>query len=491
MRPRTRDAFIILTGRALLAPFFFVSIPLMTFALAPAEVGRMALITAAQGWFGLLLISPVGNYVQRRFVEWSSRGLIRSRMLIFTGYSCMAGVLSGIVMITVADALSLGLGERGPWVAALVAGNLGAHTAFASASVGLNILTRRTWYVLLTLGSAWLGLGASAVLTLRLERSAEMWLTGQLLVEAALALVAWTALPARPAAADVTLPSEWVAGALRTVLFSWPLTVSAMLYWLQTQGYSFVVAALFGPDLLGALVISLGIGARVLTAYERLFTDFYLPLFYNDLAQENRPSIAWERYASRLLPTLLIVAAFAVFAGPSLLRLLTTPAYHAYAALAGWGALVEAARIAMNGVALAFHAHLRTGPLVVPSLTSSLVLAAGLVAVGGVPVDAARGVTGALLLGSAAGGVTVSLLALRLLRVELPWWGLRKAAAWSVPLIAVAVAMEASEQVFSTRSTLGIVAIGVLYSLLGMALVSEFRFIDARRRVRSLIGKRH
>lgn len=427
----------------------------------------MALLMAVQGLFALILINPVGMYVMRRLVEWRTLGLLRSRLVAFGAFSLLAAAVAAAVAVVVHATIGVGIAVAPAWLAALTIGYLTAHTAFAHLSLGLNVFNRRQWYVGLSVAAAWIGLVGSILLAVAVAPVAESWLAGQLAVEAALALLAWFALErlgylmgwrgAAPNSGAVVERIGRVAG------FGWPVAVGVGLYWLQTQGYSFVVVRGLGTELLGAMTVSLGLGARILSAYERLFQDLFLPTFYTEVATDRRA--AWDRYARLLLPSLLVVAIFAVAAGPWLVRLLTAPAYHALAWLAAWGAVVEALRVAFGGFTLAFHGHLRTGPLVFPSLAAAATVVLGvLVAVTAAP-DPVLGVAVSL---AAGGVVTVGLstgLARGLLRVQLPLRDLALAIVAMLPLVVLyALAGVVADQ-GSRTVAFGLLTVGSLYTL--------------------------
>src|SRR5438034_11148201 len=71
-----------------------------TALLTPDEVGRRELVLSVASWFALLLISPVGNYLNRQAIEWHLEGRLLESVRRFSMF--LGGVaLVGAVVVSV------------------------------------------------------------------------------------------------------------------------------------------------------------------------------------------------------------------------------------------------------------------------------------------------------------------------------------------------------------------------------------------------------
>ena len=98
MRSQRTDLLIIVIGRILQVAYGVAAMRGVTAVLSPDEIGRRDLVLSVTSWFALLLISPVGNYLNRQAVEWHLEGrLLESvrRFSMFLGGVALVGAASG------------------------------------------------------------------------------------------------------------------------------------------------------------------------------------------------------------------------------------------------------------------------------------------------------------------------------------------------------------------------------------------------------------
>jgi O-antigen/teichoic acid export membrane protein len=469
VRPRIRDAVLLFVGRGLLMPFAFVSLPLMTTLLPPAEIGRMVMVMAIQGWFSLVLISPVGNYVNRMFVEWNARGTLAADLTRFAGYVAAAAAVASVAAALFERFIGVGITIGLGWLVTLVAGHLFVHTLYANLSTGLNLLGRRSWYVGLTVASAWLGLWGSVIAASLFAGTAEMWLAGQLAVEAVLVVVAVAALPF--STTQVVRGPGQARDTLRDAFrFAWPLALGVTLYWVQVQAYPFLLVGPYGTETVGMLAVGLGVGVRMLSAFERFYSDLYLPSYYTSLASavpEGRAE-AWNAYGTRLFASLAVVGIVSTVVGPILLRFLTPAVYHDVAWLAAWGGIIEGLRIAGATIALAFHGGLHTRPLLVPSTVSAATVLVGVGVVVFTRIEPLLGTSLVLVTAGALGAAVTWMLAARTLKTSLDFRLIGVASVAAMPAAIMALAASGG----STPADIALLAMVAAYTVALLVLLS-------------------
>ena len=97
MRLASTNFFFIIAGRALQVVCAVAAMRLITEVLHPDEIGRRDLVLTVTSWFALLLISPVGNYVNRQAVEWDLDGRLLASLHRFSTFVVGVAVVGAIV----------------------------------------------------------------------------------------------------------------------------------------------------------------------------------------------------------------------------------------------------------------------------------------------------------------------------------------------------------------------------------------------------------
>ena len=439
MRSQRTDLLIIVIGRTLQVAYGVAAMRGVTAVLGPDEIGRRDLVLSVTSWFALLLISPVGNYLNRQAIEWHLEGRllesVRRFSMFLGGVALVGAVVVSVLHFTSGIGTPMGLA----WLLWLVSGSLLVGTLTNQLNGLLNIIGFRGWYVLLVNAMSWLGLGLSVALSFRRGKDAESWLSGALLAQ--LLVLGGSMIVLRRVGRAPTgevLESPRAAGFdVRSVFqFSWPLIITTGFYWAQTSGYRFILAELTDVRTIGLLTIGLAIATAPLAMFDTLFTEYYRPIFYRDIkfSTPNQKAQAWGRYASAYFPAILLMAALVVLSGPYLSRVLVSDAFQSVAWLALWGALIQSAlMVYATYVSLSF-ASLDTRALIRPNIL-------GAAAALSLTFLLARRMP---LLGTAIAltvGMVVTMLdaAVRLGRDfphALPWRRLKLAALMAVPLAA-------------------------------------------------------
>jgi O-antigen/teichoic acid export membrane protein len=380
-----RDALVLIAGRFAQALLTVAALRLLTSLLSPAQVGGVYLMLSFAAFFGLFLISPVGNYINRKLHGWQQRGQLLARFRFFNFY--VAGVTLLAPLAVMAGKVLLGTGAEIPLFhfMAAVSFYVYAVTWNQTALPALNMLGRRGAFVSFSVLSAAFGLLFSVGLVYLFGRSAQCWLYGQaaglllvyVVAMAALKRVAGQEAAAEPASGLMT--AENLAG-IRA--FAVPLSVSALFMWLQTQSYRVIVERFAGPEFLGYLVVGLGIAASLAGVTESLAQQLYFPEFYRGLhgtSGEGRKA-ALSRLANRTVPAYIVLTAFACALSQHITRLLAAPNFQHAWKFVLIGAFIELFRMTTNILAAAAHAEMKTSALVKPYLWGGGITAAAVLA---------------------------------------------------------------------------------------------------------------
>jgi O-antigen/teichoic acid export membrane protein len=133
--------------------------------------------------------------------------------------------------------------------------------------------------------------------------------------------------------------------------FAWPVAISVGFNWLQTQGYRFFVADSLGLIALGLFVAGYGISAGLMAAFESVLTTYFQPRFYKRVSNNNLvdQSLAWNKYAGAILPSLILVTFLLAGLAPEL-----GAVYIRNCLLASSHLLSPSNRLTMDGLLKAF-----------------------------------------------------------------------------------------------------------------------------------------
>jgi O-antigen/teichoic acid export membrane protein len=437
-----RHLITIMLGRGLQAVTGVVAIRLLTSFLPPEEAGRCFILLSLSDFFALFLISPMGNYINRKTHEWHRNGTIQNNLHLYWLYLLGVALFAFFFLLLLESTVGLGIDITWLWLLALVAGGLLFNTANVTVTTILNMLGNRIWFVIFTLLTLWVGLGLSFFFTSKINTQAEYWLAGVILAQFLIFFLSYRYLTRslnrsrnepRPGLPSIPKFSTM----LPPFHFAWPLAIVAGLSWVQSQSYRFVLGHFGGLEALGLFAVGYGIAASITIVFESIFDQYYFPIFYKEVSTadlEGRKT-SWNRFAAYLFPGALVMTAFIIACAPYLIKLLVAPQFHEAGRFILWGGLAELTRLLARGFSMMAHAEMKTTWLIPASITGAIVALGGVLALA--QWDP-QGGTGIAL--TVAGFAMLLHLAIRLhkeVAFNLPWRRIFISIALSAPLLVV------------------------------------------------------
>jgi O-antigen/teichoic acid export membrane protein len=247
---------------------------------------------------------------------------------------------------------------------------------------GLNILGHRKLFVSLTNLIPWGGIALSVLLVVHYQGTAEMWLAGQVVAHGIAGLLAVMLFFRKLSATHGQEHGACLAGFQGVpgiARFAWPISISVGLYWMQSQGYRFVLFETSGASAVGIFAIGYAIGAALMIAFETVFSQFYLPAFYKEIsnASEAHRVAAWNRYASAFLPAVVVMVAMVASGGQFFVWLLADKEFQGAASVVALAALAEGLRMVSSTYYMAAVAEKNMKLLILPGLAGALVASVG------------------------------------------------------------------------------------------------------------------
>lgn len=358
---------LVILGRAAQFILLLVANRLVTEFLPPEEMGRLSLVTAAIGLFSLFLVSPVGQFINRRLHAWDDLGRAQHYLTLHWLHLIIVCGLAAVGLALLQQLGVLSFGFSIGWLLLLVCGSLFFNTINQTAIPSLNLLGFSGMFMALTLGTIALGLLASYISVQLFGASAEYWLAGQLLGQVVFAAIGvWLFFGhLKPA----TMPQPFSRDKLMAMFnFAWPVALASGFSWLQSQGYRLVSVDAMGLAPLGLFVAGYGIAAGLMAAFEAILTTYFQPRFYRSINQgAGDRSAAWTFYASAFVPSVVLVTCFLAALAPELTRFLVGPDYQSASQFVIWGVLAEGARVLVGVYSMSAHAEMKTSLLLWPN----------------------------------------------------------------------------------------------------------------------------
>ena len=371
-----------------------------TTILSPEEMGRVSLVLTTTAFFAFLLVSPVGMFINRRLHTWQAAGTARYYLMRYVNHLFLVALTAAIVLGVLHLTGGVNFGMSLPWQVLLICGSLIIGTINLTAIPSLNLLGYGSIFVLLSVATIAASFGCAALFVLSVQPAAQYWLLGLLLGQAIVGAIGTRTLFGR-----LTKPLQMSAKPgihtrhLRVLFeFAWPVSIAAGLGWVQGQGYRYVMESNLGLTQLGLFVAGYGISAGIIAGFESLITGYFQPKLYHDASKGSSSvqKMAWQKYASAVIPSMLMTAGFVAITAPELARMLLGTQFQSAAIYIVWGSLAEAARVLVVAYSLMAHIHMQTRRLILPNLIGAAVSI--LLSVTLIPVLGAEGAAIALVL---------------------------------------------------------------------------------------------
>lgn len=350
-----------------------VTIRLATARLTKDQFGTWDLILRATNLAALILISPAGNFINRRLHAWHERGLLSRRLRWFVLYTlCLSATGFGLTFVA-CWIVEIHWAVSTETVAALIGFSLFVTTMNGLLVPSLNLLERKIAWAIASVLTVWSSVGWAWYLTKDAPTAAH-WQLGMLLGMGLGSLAA--AVPFiqlmrdnAPVASEKPLSREHFASAMNFML---PVCLVVGLNWAQFQSYRFVLGSVTSLAFLGVFAVGYAVSAGVFGAFESTAQQVFLPAFYrlaNAASNSDEQRRNWVAYASAMIPMSILTAITIAALADVGCAILIAPDYREVA----WkfvlvGAIVECARVIGNVYSMAAHATMNTWVLVVPQL---------------------------------------------------------------------------------------------------------------------------
>lgn len=366
--------FLVLPGRIIQFILAVLAMRVATHYLSPSEMGRLALYVTITAFFTVIFIYPVGTFVNRRLVSWFQEDVIANYFYYYWKYLLGISLIVGFTLFMNEFIQLVNLNSSISWLLCLVCGTLIFNTLNQTLISTLNQLNYRSWFVGLSIVTLLFGLIASSLLVFIFKASSEFWYLGQMIGQLLAAIAACNVLYSKiPPNKIKRKPS---LNRIATLFaFSWPVSISVLLNWTQTQGYRFLIEDSLGLASLGLFFSGYAVSAGLIGAVETILATYFQPNFYKKISSSKDDDISkgWNEYAQILIPSLILTAMFIVAFSKELAILLLSSNFLAASKFIMWGAVAELFRSITGIFGLITHAKMKTKLLLWPHAIGALI----------------------------------------------------------------------------------------------------------------------
>nr|WP_255520557.1 oligosaccharide flippase family protein [Methylophilus sp. QUAN] len=367
-------------GRAAQVVIAFATLRIATTMLSPAEFGLFALLTGFRAFFGLFLISPVGQHVNRHTHEWFDQHTLRSYLKAYQGYILAVSVIATISLVIWSWLHGTIFKEPIVWTSVMMGLVVLSGTWNATLVPMLNMLGQRLQAVCLEFITSLCTL-MSAVILCKIHDTGSMWFAGSIIGCVIGSGLAWIALG--QILGPQLQPTQPFMNKQILRHYCAPLAVSAALLWFYTTSYRFVIEWFWGAEILGTFAFAYIFASQIWAVFEALMTQFIYPYFYRTLSvsASDMPAKAFCHLVNAVLPIYLFLLALFIMGADLVLPLVSGhQAYQAMSWLLPFAFIFEFFRVISALLSQATQVTKNTSDNITPYVVGGgLVLASSLI----------------------------------------------------------------------------------------------------------------
>ncbi|SDS35124.1 Membrane protein involved in the export of O-antigen and teichoic acid [Pseudomonas asplenii] len=363
-----RNFFSLALGRLLQVAVMLASIKVSTAFLSTSEIGNLYIIVTLTGFFGLFLINPVGQYINRKTHEWYASGVILNKLVVYFMYVLLATLLS-LFLVLVLPFFGVARSMNYILLALAIPGFVFFNTWNQTVIPMINLLGRHVVFSVLTVLSSFCALLFSSALVLLGHVSAIFWFFGQVLGVGLLAIVGMLYFLKRiEHRFDFKAVVEYVRfkNIKAISLFSFPLALSVLFLWLQGQSYRLLIENYINLEFLGFFGVGMSIATSISSSFESIVMQWLYPALYRNMNDDKIFENALSGMISVLLPVYFFLALFVSFLALYLVEILVGSEYSRSSIFVVFGIWVEFFRMSANLLSMAAHSKMNTRSLFVP-----------------------------------------------------------------------------------------------------------------------------
>jgi O-antigen/teichoic acid export membrane protein len=377
------DVVILTVGKIIQIVSSLVSIKLLTAYLPEHEVGNYYLILSLFSIFTLVLINPIGMYINRNLNKWFQSKEILNNFFIYNMYLLVVIIVTVIALLIMKAFFDIGKGLPLGELLFITALYIFINTWNSTIIPTFNILMRRISFTVFTVLSQVIALVFSIVLVVFNEPTAINWFYGITVAQLLVAIVAFIYF-VNILQENLTLSEIFPIkklGFKEVLHFAIPIAIATSFMWMQNQSFRLFVEKFLGSEILGFIAVGLAVATNISMAYESLVQQVFYPLFYKEITGVGKRErvLAWQKMASVSIAIYLSLTLFIFIMAPILTHFLLDEKFHQAYIFVFFGAFIELFRMLTNLFSSIAHSEYNTKSLIKPYMLGGLASVVGVV----------------------------------------------------------------------------------------------------------------
>lgn len=307
-----KDLVVLIIGRLIQVLILLVAMRVATSILEPAQLGNYYLMLSICSFFGLSIINPVSQYINRNIHAWHDSDILLDKIFNFNYYMIGASLLS-ILVVTALYFFGMANDIEYKYLIISIPLFIFFQNWNQTILPMINMLQYNTVFTIFTVSTPLVSLASSYILTKFFAKNAVSWFGGQILGMAILAIIAlcyfykkitnnFSYKRARASISKVNLNS--------IMKFSGPLSLGVFFYWMQTQSFRIVIGKYIGAEFLGFFGVGIAIATNIATSFEMIVIQFIYPKMYKSMKDQIKFEKVFTDTINTMLPIYLILAIF-------------------------------------------------------------------------------------------------------------------------------------------------------------------------------------
>jgi O-antigen/teichoic acid export membrane protein len=365
------DIVLIIVGRVVIALAGLVSLRVMTHYFSPEKYGEYSLLIVIQSMCGLVLVSPLGQYLNVNTHKWYDEQTLFARLDSYRVYLFFVSLVSsGLVLVFLSDKVEKLI--MSAFSLFIIVWALNWNSTLVPL---LNMLGARVAFIVWSILTAIMGLLGSIFFVIYVSPDASSWLLGQ-----AIGMVIGV-LGAKYSLSKFLLrvKKEKHRMVTKSVVMSFclPLSVATLFMWFALNGYRLFVEHFWGLAALAFFVVGFQVAGSLWSLVGTIAMQFLHPYYYrasSDTKNEVKLINALSDLANILIPVYIFLSVIMLLGAKQIFYILVDEQYFGAIKFFYLAVIVELVRASSYIFTHAVHVKRNTKMLIRPYFIYALAI---------------------------------------------------------------------------------------------------------------------
>lgn len=362
-------AIYLIAGRFIQIITSLISLRILSEKLSLEEAGIVFYINSIVSFYSLVIVNPVGMYINRKFNQYLKNKVIIDRIIRFIVFLVLLSITTILFTMITSTLLPNKFSNFSVALALLISMLVFSTNINQTIVPFFNMCFERNLFITFTTLTIVFNLIFSYIFVVYVEASGFNWLFGQVLSNFVIATIAYCKFKnLNNEKLDIGFKGRMIdfSGLKEISEFSLPLTLTTFFMWLQNQSYKILLEPSMGLEYLALLGVGFGISSTFCGIIESVVHQILYPVFYRSIStdcQEKRIR-SWNELALYTMPVYVSVVIYLCSISGIVLMIFVDKKYGDSLIFVIIGAFIELTRMLSNIVSSVAHSECSTKSLI-------------------------------------------------------------------------------------------------------------------------------